>query len=131
MKLVSKVIPFNQKMMGARSCKGHCVGGKFKAGLAVFMDDRLELASGDITVSFSKCRNTMRLKEPFGELIKKDTAKWDKHMSTHGKCNVLGLACAQSKFRLQLAYPMDRSSRVSDNKASTRECRLAEMRDVI
>ena len=81
--LVSKVMPLDQKMTGARSSKGHSVSGKFKAGLIVFMDNRLELASGDVAVSIGKSGHTMRFKEPLGEFVK-DTAKWDKHSSTHG-----------------------------------------------
>jgi len=81
--LVLKVMPLDQKVMGARSGKGCGVSGKFKAGLIVFMDNRLELASGDVAASIGKSRHTMRFKEPLGEFIK-DMVKWDKCSSTHG-----------------------------------------------
>jgi len=81
--LVLKVMPLDRKMTGMRSGKGCGISGKFEAGLIVFMDNRLELASGDVAVSIGKSRHTMRFKEPLGEFIK-DMAKQDEHSSTHG-----------------------------------------------
>jgi len=66
-----------------RSSKGHGVGGKFETGLIIFMDNGLELVSGDVAVSIGKSRHTMRFKEPLDEFVK-DTAMQDKHSSTHG-----------------------------------------------
>jgi len=76
-------MPFDRKMMGAWSSKGCGVSGKFEAGLIVFVDNRLELASGDVAVSIGESGHTMRFKEPLGEFVK-DMAKQDKHSSTHG-----------------------------------------------
>jgi len=81
--LVSKMMPLDRKMMGAWSGKGHGVSGKFKAGLIVFMGNRLELVSGNVALSLGKSGHTMRFKEPLGEFVK-DMAKQDKHSSTHG-----------------------------------------------